>query len=76
MEADLAFIYYTLLSSIMFICGFYIGRSQGRKFALEILESTMFYLLGKINKHQFITELNKINEKLTGRKNGTRKQGS
>jgi len=73
-EAEWSFIYYTFLASILFISGFFIGRNQGRKFAMEILESTMWYLMGKITRHEFITELNRIQEKLTGRKNGTRKR--
>jgi len=77
MEADWNLVYYTLLASVFFICGFYIGRSRARMITWDILDLTFGFVTERINKHEFITELDILAERLMGRKyHGTRKQGS
>ena len=74
MEADWAFFYYTLLSSVMFVCGFYIGKSRANLLSWDILDLTFDFVTERITRHTFITELNIIADRLLGRKDGTRKQ--
>lgn len=77
MEADWAFIYYTLLSTVMFVSGFYIGRARANRLSWEILEVTFDFVTERITRHKFITELNIISDRLLNRKrNGTRSKRS